>query len=78
MDENGRATDNALIKRLWRSVKYAKIYLFPLKPGQHLASLQRNTSNTVMKKEEIQVSKINDTSEVFFPFRPPSLIGGVA
>ncbi len=31
MDGRGRATDNAFIERLWRSVKYEKIYLFP--PG---------------------------------------------
>lgn len=29
MDGKGRATDNAFIERLWRSVKYEKIYLNP-------------------------------------------------
>jgi len=28
MDGKGRATDNAFIERLWRSVKYEKIYLY--------------------------------------------------
>ncbi|MDO6516527.1 hypothetical protein [Zobellia uliginosa] len=34
MDGKGRATDNAFIERLWRSVKYEKIYLNP--PGDGL------------------------------------------
>lgn len=29
MDGKGRATDNAFIERLWRSVKYEKVYLNP-------------------------------------------------
>lgn len=33
MDGKGRATDNAFIERLWRSVKYEKIYLNPPKDG---------------------------------------------
>lgn len=36
MDGKGRATDNAFIERLWRSVKYEKIYLNPPKDGLHL------------------------------------------
>lgn len=31
MDGKGRATDNAFIERLWRSIKYEKIYLIHLK-----------------------------------------------
>ncbi len=33
MDGKGRATDNAFIERLWRSVKYEKVYLNPPKDG---------------------------------------------
>ena len=33
MDGKGRATDNAFIERLWRSVKYEKIYINPPKDG---------------------------------------------
>lgn len=33
MDGKGRATDNAFIERLWRSVKYEKIYIHPPKDG---------------------------------------------
>lgn len=36
MDGKGRATDNAFIERLWRSVKYEKIYLNPPKDGTDL------------------------------------------
>lgn len=35
MDGKGRATDNAFIERLWRSVKYEKLYLLrPQSPQQ--------------------------------------------
>ena len=33
MDSKGRATDNAYIERLWRSVKYEKIYIEPPTDG---------------------------------------------
>ena len=36
MDGKGRATDNAFIERLWRSVKYEKIYLNPPTDGLDL------------------------------------------
>ncbi len=36
MDGKGRATDNAFIERLWRSVKYEKLYLNPPKDGTDL------------------------------------------
>lgn len=36
MDGKGRATDNAFIERLWRSVKYGKIYLNPPQDGLEL------------------------------------------
>ena len=36
MDGKGRATDNAFIERLWRSVKYEKIYLSPPRDGLEL------------------------------------------
>jgi putative transposase len=36
MDGKGRATDNAFIERLWRSVKYEKIYVHPPKDGVDL------------------------------------------
>lgn len=36
MDGKGRATDNAFIERLWRSVKYEKLYLSPSENGLEL------------------------------------------
>lgn len=36
MDGKGRAIDNAFIERLWRSVKYEKLYLNPPKDGVDL------------------------------------------
>lgn len=36
MDGKGRATDNAFIERLWRSVKYEKIYINPPSDGVDL------------------------------------------
>lgn len=36
MDGKGRATDNAFIERLWRSVKYEHIYLKPAENGKDL------------------------------------------
>jgi len=33
MDGKGRAIDNAFIERLWRSVKYEKLYIYPPEDG---------------------------------------------
>ncbi len=33
MDGKGRAIDNIFIERLWRSVKYEQIYLYPAGDG---------------------------------------------
>ena len=35
-DGKGRATDNAFIERLWRSVKYEGLYLHPADDGQQV------------------------------------------
>jgi putative transposase len=71
MDGKGRATDNAYIERLWRSVKYEKIYLFPPKSGQHLTSLLQEYFRYY--NEERRHSSIEDKrpKDVFFSFRPP-------
>ena len=39
MDGKGRATDNAFIERLWRNVKYEKLYLNPPDDGMKLYTL---------------------------------------
>jgi putative transposase len=71
MDGKGRATDNAFIERLWRSVKYEKIYLFPPTSGQHLTALLQDYF--LYYNEERRHSSIEDKrpKDVFFSFRPP-------
>ena len=71
MDGKGRATDNAFIERLWRSVKYEKIYLHPPKSGQHLTSLLGTYFNYY--NNERRHSAIDDQrpTDVFFSSRPP-------
>lgn len=39
MDSKGRATDNAFIETLWKSIKYEKIYLHPPEDGIQLYHL---------------------------------------
>ena len=39
MDSKGRATDNAFIETLWKSIKYEKIYLNPPEDGLQLYRL---------------------------------------
>lgn len=39
MDGKGRATDNAFIERLWRSIKYEKLYIFKPEDGQEAYQL---------------------------------------
>lgn len=41
-DGKGRATDNAFIETLWKSIKYEKIYLNPPKDGIHLYKMVDN------------------------------------
>lgn len=75
MDGKGRATDNAFIERLWRSVKYEKIYLNPPKEGKHLYQLikdymgyynyqRRHQSLDDNRPVEVFVSHISTPSEI--------------
>ncbi len=73
MDGKGRATDNAFIERLWRSVKYEKIYLFPPKSGQHLTSLLEDYFkyyNGVRRHSSIEDNRPKDVF-FFFQATPP-------
>jgi putative transposase len=36
MDGRGRATDNAFIERLWRTLKYEHVYVKPAENGKEL------------------------------------------
>ncbi|MEM6320036.1 MAG: IS3 family transposase [Bacteroidota bacterium] len=42
MDGKGRATDNAFIERLWRTVKYEHIYLYDFADGNELRTSLEN------------------------------------
>ncbi len=42
MDSKGRATDNAFIETLWKSIKYEKIYLNPPEDGIQLYKMVRD------------------------------------
>lgn len=44
-DGKGRATDNAFIERLWRNIKYEKLYLNPPKDGLDLYLLVQEYFN---------------------------------
>lgn len=45
MDGKGRAIDNAFLERLWRTVKYEKVYLNPPKDGIHLNKMMNKYFN---------------------------------
>jgi putative transposase len=75
MDGKGRATDNAFIERLWRSVKYEKIYVHPPKDGVDL--YKKIKDYMYYYNNERRHSSINDevpsTQYVFI--NPPLLRG---
>jgi len=54
MDGKGRATDNAFIERLWRNVKYEKIYLNPPEDGMQLYTLINDYFNYYNKERRHQ------------------------
>ncbi len=58
MDGKGRATDNAFIERLWRSVKYEKVYLHLPQDGQELYDMLKDYMSYY--NTERRHSSIND------------------
>ncbi len=58
MDGKGRATDNAFIERLWRSVKYEKVYLHLPQDGQELYYVLKDYMSYY--NTETRHSSIND------------------
>ncbi|WP_116108888.1 integrase core domain-containing protein [Lewinella sp. IMCC34191] len=42
MDGEGRATDNAFIERLWRSIKYERLYLHEYETGKEVYDMVDN------------------------------------
>lgn len=66
MDGKGRATDNAFIERLWRSVKYEKVYLNPPKNGTHLNQLMNEYFNYYNKERTHSSIEDNPPEEIYF------------
>jgi len=57
MDGKGRATDNAFIESLWKSVKYEKVYLNPPEDGLELFEMLQNYfSNYNMKRRHSSIA----------------------
>ena len=80
MDGKGRATDNAFIERLWRSVKYEKLYLNPPTDGMDLYQKlkeymeyynyqRRHQSLSDNRPAEVYVSHISTPPEICEGFR---------
>lgn len=71
MDGKGRATDNAFIERLWRSVKYEKIYLNPTTDGSQLSSLISEYFEYYNNERRHSSIEDKKPKEVYFSFEPP-------
>lgn len=71
MDGKGRATDNAFIERLWRSIKYEKIYIHPPKDGIDL--FQKLEEYLYYYNNERRHSSIENAvpSTQYISFKPP-------
>jgi putative transposase len=71
MDGKGRATDNAFIERLWRSVKYEKIYIHPPKDGVGLH--QKIQEYMYYYNNERRHSSIDDCAPAtqYYSSKPP-------
>ena len=71
MDGKGRATDNAFIERLWRSVKYEKIYLNP--PTDGIDLFRQLDQYMFYYNNQRRHSSIDDQMpcEQYHSFKPP-------
>lgn len=71
MDGKGRATDNAFIETLWKSVKYEKVYLEPPCDGLDLHDKLKNYF--IYYNQKRRHSSINDIApkEKYFSTRQP-------
>jgi len=66
MDGKGRATDNAFIERLWRSVKYEKVYLNPPQDGIHLNKMMNEYFNYYNKERSHSSIADHHPEEIYF------------
>jgi putative transposase len=69
MDGKGRATDNAFIERLWRSVKYEKVYLNPPQNGTHLNQLLNEYFNYYNMERTHSGIDDNHPEEIYFSMK---------
>jgi putative transposase len=65
MDGKGRATDNAFIERLWRNVKYEKLYLNPPETGTDLYIQLLEYFNYYNHKRRHQSLDYNKPSDIY-------------
>lgn len=75
-DGRGRATDNAFIERLWRSVKWECVYLNPATDGQHLYQQLHAYFTYYNHHRPPQALKGQTPAQVFAQtpaFNPPSI-----
>ena len=70
MDGKGRATDNAFIERLWRNIKYEKIYVHP--PTDGIDLYKKVNEYFSYYNNERRHSKIEDSKpkEMYISFKP--------
>ncbi len=74
MDGKGRATDNAFIERLWRSVKYEYVYLNPCSNGSSLFSGLENYFHFYnYLRPHSQLAKLTP-AQVYFQMKEKSLL----
>jgi CRP-like cAMP-binding protein len=65
VDGKGRATDNAFIERLWRNVKYEKLYLNPPETGTDLYIQLLEYFNYYNHKRRHQSLDYNKPSDIY-------------
>lgn len=70
MDGKGRATDNAFIERLWRSVKYEKVYLNPPVDGKHLDLMMQEYFEYYNNQRRHTSIEDEKPVEKYFAFKP--------
>ena len=71
MDGKGRATDNAFIERLWRTVKYEKVYLEPPTDGVHLYQMLYSFFDEYNHKRRHSSIEDDRPKDRYFSFNPP-------
>lgn len=71
MDGKGRATDNAFIERLWRTVKYEKVYLNPPTDGVHLYQMLNDFFEEYNNQRRHSSIDDDRPQDRYFSFKPP-------